>query len=155
MRQKAKSENRMGKKGKKNASLEAPASRKSKGNRRSEKGGTGKYKEQSDRPQGEEETDIQYTRRTFPLTLRMWDFEQCDAKRCTGRRLCRFGYIKSMKPGQNFRGIVLSPHGQQALSKADHVRVEEERVFDSSKHKFINPFIFCVENCHQHWNFRY
>lgn len=114
----------MGKKGKKNASHEALADRKAKGSKKSgsAKGGTGKYKRKDDRPQGEEETNIQYARRTFPLTLRMWDFEQCDAKRCTGRRLCRFGYIKSMKPGQNFRGIVLSPHGKQALSKADHVR---------------------------------
>ncbi|CAI5746469.1 unnamed protein product [Peronospora destructor] len=43
----------------------------------------------------------------------MWDFRQCDAKRCTGRKLCRLGYITSMKPGAYFRGLVLSPAGLQ------------------------------------------
>ncbi|CAI5729221.1 unnamed protein product [Peronospora destructor] len=49
----------------------------------------------------------------------MWDFQQCDAKRCTGRKLCRLGYITSMKPGAHFRGLVLSPAGEQAVSLAD------------------------------------
>uniref|UniRef100_M4BTS6 18S rRNA aminocarboxypropyltransferase n=1 Tax=Hyaloperonospora arabidopsidis (strain Emoy2) TaxID=559515 RepID=M4BTS6_HYAAE len=67
----------------------------------------------------EDESDASYRRRAFPLTLRMWDFQQCDAKRCTGRKLCRLGYIKSMKPGMHFRGLVLSPAGEQAVSAAD------------------------------------
>lgn len=31
------------------------------------------------------------------------------------------GYVKSMKPGQPFRGIVLSPAGEQSLSPSDRV----------------------------------
>ncbi|KAF1772468.1 Ribosome biogenesis protein [Phytophthora cactorum] len=58
---------------------------------------------------GEEESEASFRRRAFPVTLRMWDFQQCDSKRCTGRKLCRLGYIKSMKPGAHFRGLVLSP----------------------------------------------
>ncbi|UIZ28616.1 hypothetical protein KXD40_009305 [Peronospora effusa] len=68
---------------------------------------------------GNEESETNYRRRAFPVTLRMWDFQQCDAKRCTGRKLCRLGYIKSMKPGAHFRGLVLSPAGEQAVSRAD------------------------------------
>lgn len=73
---------------------------------------------------GEEESELSFKRRSFPITLRMWDFQQCDSKRCTGRKLCRLGYIKSMKPGQAFRGIVLSPAGEQALSPSDREIVE-------------------------------
>lgn len=71
---------------------------------------------------GDDESEANYRRRSFPVALRMWDFQQCDSKRCTGRRLCRFGYVKSMKPGQHFRGLVLSPAGEQIVSPADRVR---------------------------------
>ncbi|KAI9919494.1 hypothetical protein PsorP6_017614 [Peronosclerospora sorghi] len=70
-------------------------------------------------PRRDDESDVTYRRRAFSLTLCMWDFEQCDAKRCTGRKLCRLGYMKRMKPGAPFRGLVLSPAGDQAVSCAD------------------------------------
>ena len=63
--------------------------------------------------------DLNKKRKEFPIQLRMWDFQQCDAKRCTGRKLCRLGYLVSMPPGRSFRGIVLSPFGKQLLSPAD------------------------------------
>jgi hypothetical protein len=45
----------------------------------------------------------------------MWDFGQCDAKRCTGKKLSRAGWIKELKPSQRCRGraIVLSPDAKQ------------------------------------------
>ncbi|KAG3068977.1 hypothetical protein PI124_g11736 [Phytophthora idaei] len=73
---------------------------------------------------GEEESEASFRRRAFPVTLRMWDFQQCDSKRCTGRKLCRLGYIKSMKPGAHFRGLVLSPAGEHTVSPADRTIVE-------------------------------
>ncbi|KAF1772584.1 Ribosome biogenesis protein [Phytophthora cactorum] len=73
---------------------------------------------------GEEESEVNYRRRAFPVTLRMWDFQQCDSKRCTGRKLCRLGYIKSMKPGAHFRGLVLSPAGEHIVSPSDRSIVE-------------------------------
>ncbi len=53
------------------------------------------------------------------LSLRMWDFSQCDPKRCTGARLARRGIFKSMPLRQPFRGLVLSPNGSESVSPAD------------------------------------
>lgn len=46
----------------------------------------------------------------------MWDFEQCDPKRCTGRKLVRFGLTKPLKINENFGGIVLTPTATSVLS---------------------------------------
>ena len=35
--------------------------------------------------------------RHIPITLAMWDFGQCDAKRCTGRKLSRLGMISTLQ----------------------------------------------------------
>ncbi len=59
------------------------------------------------------------------LKLRMWDFNQCDPKRCTGARLARRGILKSMPLRQPFRGIVLSPNGKICVSPADSDTLEE------------------------------
>jgi pre-rRNA-processing protein TSR3 len=53
------------------------------------------------------------------LKLRMWDFSQCDPKRCTGARLARRGIFKSMPLRQPFKGLVLSPNGKVSVSPAD------------------------------------
>jgi len=53
------------------------------------------------------------------LKLRMWDFAQCDPKRCTGARLARRGIFQSMALRQPFRGLVLSPNGTKSVSPAD------------------------------------
>lgn len=49
----------------------------------------------------------------------MWDFGQCDSKRCTGRKLERIGYVKSLKVSQKCSGVILSPTGQRAVSPSD------------------------------------
>ncbi len=59
------------------------------------------------------------------LRLRMWDFSQCDPKRCTGARLARRGIFKSMPLKQPFRGLVLSPNGSDSVSPADAPILEE------------------------------
>ena len=53
------------------------------------------------------------------LTLRMWDFLQCDPKRCTGARLARRKIFKAMPLRAPFKGIVLSPNGTVSVSPAD------------------------------------
>ena len=53
------------------------------------------------------------------LRLRLWDFAQCDPKRCTGARLVKRGLFQSMPLKQPFRGLVLSPQGTKSVSPAD------------------------------------
>ena len=53
------------------------------------------------------------------LRLRMWDFAQCDPKRCTGARLARRGIFQSMPLKQPFKGLVLSPNGSEPVSPTD------------------------------------
>jgi pre-rRNA-processing protein TSR3 len=59
------------------------------------------------------------------LRLRMWDFAQCDPKRCTGARLAKRGKLQRMPLKQPFRGIVLSPRGEVSVSPADAMILEQ------------------------------
>jgi len=59
------------------------------------------------------------------LQLRMWDFAQCDPKRCTGARLERRGIFRGMPLKQPFKGIVLSPNGTVSVSPADRHILQE------------------------------
>jgi len=59
------------------------------------------------------------------LKLRMWDFAQCDPKRCTGARLARRGVFQTMPLKQPFRGIVMSPNGTVSVSPADRPILED------------------------------
>ena len=59
------------------------------------------------------------------LQLRMWDFAQCDPKRCTGARLARRGVFRTMPLKQPFRGLVLSPNGTTSVSPSDRPILED------------------------------
>lgn len=69
-----------------------------------------------------EEQDQAYE---FPFRLAMYDFNQCDPKRCSGRKLLRADLITEVKLGQRFPGLVLSPTGKYTLAPRDRPFVEQ------------------------------
>ncbi|KIK66165.1 hypothetical protein GYMLUDRAFT_38688 [Collybiopsis luxurians FD-317 M1] len=59
-------------------------------------------------------------KRRIDVPVAMWDFDHCDPRRCSGKKLARLGLIKEMKVGQGrFRGIVVTPKGTQVISPSD------------------------------------
>ena len=62
------------------------------------------------------------------FSIAMWDLEQCDPKKCSGRKLSRFGMIKILKLGQRFNGIILSPIATQCFSINDKKIVEDHGI---------------------------
>lgn len=61
----------------------------------------------------------------FPVPLAMWDFDQCDPKRCSGKRLERTGLVSSLKVGQKFSGLVVTPKGKTLVCPNDTPILEE------------------------------
>jgi pre-rRNA-processing protein TSR3 len=55
----------------------------------------------------------------IPCRLTMFDYEQCDPKRCSGRKLYRHGLIAIQKVGTRFPGILLTASASKSLSPAD------------------------------------
>ncbi|KAJ7117809.1 hypothetical protein C8R44DRAFT_791457 [Mycena epipterygia] len=62
----------------------------------------------------EEDEDVK-----IEVPVAMWDFDHCDPRRCSGKKLSRLGLIKELKVGSRFRGIVVSPKGKQVISPSD------------------------------------
>ncbi|GFS65882.1 ribosome biogenesis protein TSR3 homolog [Nephila pilipes] len=54
-----------------------------------------------------------------PFPVAMWDLEQCDPKKCSGRKLARLGLIKTLRLGQRFNGIILSPAATTCVGPQD------------------------------------
>lgn len=56
---------------------------------------------------------------SFPIKLAMWDFDQCDPKKCSGKKLKRLNLCRILRVGQKFNGIVISPNAKRYISPAD------------------------------------
>ena len=59
------------------------------------------------------------------VPLAMWDFEQCDPKRCTGQRLLKLNRLRKLKVTDAFGGVVLTPNATQTVSPADAELVKQ------------------------------
>ncbi|KAI3415962.1 hypothetical protein GPALN_005523 [Globodera pallida] len=55
--------------------------------------------------------------------MAMFDFGQCDPKRCSGRKLCRMDLVSTQRLGQRFPGLLLSPTASATLSPLDRTLV--------------------------------
>jgi len=64
-------------------------------------------------------------KKDLSIHLAMWDFGQCDAKKCSGRKLSRLGYVKNLEFSRRFNGIVLSPNGIRTVSPEDREIVQK------------------------------
>ena len=62
------------------------------------------------------------------IKLAMWDFDQCDPKRCTGRKLYRQNLLQSLKLSQRWSGVVLTPMGKQCISKYDREIIQSNGI---------------------------
>jgi len=61
--------------------------------------------EEDEEDDDEEEEEEQVT---IGVPVGMWDFDHCDPKRCSGKKLERHRLMTSLRVGSRFRGIVLS-----------------------------------------------
>ncbi|EDV19400.1 uncharacterized protein TRIADDRAFT_62139 [Trichoplax adhaerens] len=61
----------------------------------------------------------------FPFPLAMWDFQHCDPKKCSGRKLMRLGIVRQLKVSTRFNGIVLSPDASRYVSPEDATLIEK------------------------------
>ncbi|TFY62899.1 hypothetical protein EVG20_g6535 [Dentipellis fragilis] len=57
--------------------------------------------------------------RTCNTYARGDDFDHCDPRRCSGKKLSRLGLIKELKVGARFHGVVMSPRATQVISPSD------------------------------------
>ena len=85
---------------------------------------------------GEEEEDDEYEE--FTIKLSMLYFDQCDPKKCTGKKMERLGLLKEIKFSKNYGGILLTPTGKKICSIEDHDIIEKKGicVIDCSWAKF-------------------
>jgi pre-rRNA-processing protein TSR3 len=74
---------------------------------------------ESDPNAANEPSTITTTRAAPPFQAAAWDFNHCDAKRCSGKKLMRQGQMRALAIGQKFGGLVISPRARSTLSPAD------------------------------------
>jgi len=74
--------------------------------------------------------EVKYGRRkcNFACKLAMWDFGQCDPKKCSGKKMERLGLITNLRVGQKFPGIVVTPNAKSIICPDDRDIVLKEGI---------------------------
>ncbi|KAI4292367.1 pre-rRNA-processing protein TSR3 [Pancytospora philotis] len=54
----------------------------------------------------------------------IYEFGECDPKRCSGHRLVKYKKVESIPLKRHFNGIILSPDATQVVSAADREHIE-------------------------------
>lgn len=55
----------------------------------------------------------------------IYEFGECDPKRCSGHRLVKFKKVDSIPLKKYFNGVLLSPEGKQVISASDKEHIEK------------------------------
>ncbi|EQB61789.1 yor006c-like protein [Vairimorpha apis BRL 01] len=55
----------------------------------------------------------------------IYEFNQCDPKRCSGRKLVKMNLIQSLPIKKYFNGIILSPNANTVISPKDAQHIEK------------------------------
>lgn len=58
----------------------------------------------------------------------IYEFEQCDPKKCSGKKLVRQNKVQSIKKDRGFGGVVLSPNADRSISPADREVLEKHGI---------------------------
>ncbi|CAG2101618.1 unnamed protein product [Medioppia subpectinata] len=58
----------------------------------------------------------------------IYEFGQCDPKRCSGHRMVKYNKIQSLNLKSRFNGIVLAPNATQSISPADRELMERRGI---------------------------
>lgn len=76
----------------------------------------------------------------------IYNFNQCDTRKCSGAKLIKQKKVMEMKPSKFFKGILLSPLGEQALSPGDRSVMETFGigVIDCSWNQLTNTNLKCL-----------
>lgn len=93
-------------------------------------------KEQNSENENQNNSEDQYEE--FSIKLSMLYFDQCDPKKCTGKKMERLGLLSEIKFSPNYGGIMLTPNGKKICSIADHEIIAKRGicVIDCSWAKF-------------------
>jgi len=76
----------------------------------------------------ENDSDDPSLQRKISVPIAMWDFDHCDPKRCSGKKLSRLGLIKDLRVGSRFHGVVVTPKGVDPVAPCDRSIIEQAGV---------------------------